>query len=85
MAHDRLPGDEIALRHEDIGNMLGVRRASVTDTLHMLEGAGAIRSSRGRLTVRSRAVLEELAGDSYGFPEAQYRRLIAPFGKSSTE
>jgi hypothetical protein len=31
--------------------------------------------------VINRERLEEIAGDSYGEPEAEYRRLIAPFGK----
>jgi hypothetical protein len=81
MCHDRLPGDEIRLPHDHIARMLGVRRATVTDALHILEGEGALSGRRGRITVRSREKLEELAGDAYGFPEAQYTRLIAPFGK----
>jgi hypothetical protein len=61
--------------------MLGVRRASVTDALHILEGEGALRGGRGCIILRDRQKLEDLAGDAYGFPEAQYSRLIAPFGK----
>lgn len=81
MCHDRLEGDEIALTHHFVGEMLGVRRASVTDALHILEGEGAIRSHRGLIIVRDRARLETLAGESYGFTEARYRELIGPFGK----
>ena len=81
MCHDRLEGDEIALTHHFVGEMLGVRRASVTDALHVLEGERAIRSHRGLIVVRERARLEAMAGDSYGFPEARYRELIGPFGK----
>ena len=40
-----------------------------------------IRSKRGRVIIRDREKLEELAGDGYGQPEAEYRRLIGPFGK----
>jgi hypothetical protein len=61
--------------------MLGVRRATVTDTLHIIEGHHAIKSSRGRIVIRDREKLERLAGDSYGFAEMHYRRSIAPFGK----
>ena len=82
MCHDRIDGDEIQLMHEHIGRMLGVRRATVTDTLHVLEGHGALRSKRGRITVRHRGILEELAGASYGSAETHYRNLIAPFGKA---
>lgn len=81
MCHDRTEGDEIQLIHQHLGRILGVRRATVTDTLHILEGLGAVRSMRGRIIVRNRARLEELAGDSYGFAEGAYRKLVAPFGK----
>jgi CRP-like cAMP-binding protein len=81
MCHDRLEGDEIALTHHFIGEILGVRRASVTDALHVLEGEGAIRSHRSLIVVRDRTRLEAIAGASYGFPEARYRELIGPFGK----
>lgn len=81
--HDRLPGDEIAMTHEEIGIMLGVRRASATDVLHILEGLHAIRSARGRIIVRDRALLEAIAGETYGDAEADYRRQIAPFPKTA--
>jgi CRP-like cAMP-binding protein len=80
MNHDRLGIENIALTHQQLGVMLGVRRASVTDTLHMLEGEHVIRSRRGSITVRDRARLRRIAGESYGFAEAEYSRLIAPFG-----
>jgi CRP-like cAMP-binding protein len=81
MCHDRIEGDDIQLLHEHIGRMLGVRRATVTDTLHLLEGHGAVRSKRGRITVKDRPLLEHLAGTAYGFAEEHYRKLIGPFGK----
>lgn len=81
MCHDRIDGDEIKLRHENIGRMLGVRRATVTDTLHILEGDGALKNRRGCILIRNRILLEELASESYGFAEDQYRQLIGPFGK----
>lgn len=79
MAHDRVRGDEVKVTHEEIAVMLAVRRASVTDALHILEGQGLIRSGRGRVTIRDRAGLRQIAGDGYGYYEAQYRRHIAPF------
>jgi CRP-like cAMP-binding protein len=83
MCHDRIDGDEIRLIHEHVGRMLGVRRATVTDALHVLEGTGAVRSSRGKITIRNRELLESLAALSYGSAERHYRVAIAPFGKSS--
>lgn len=55
-----------------------MRRAGVTDAIHILEGRGVIRARRGQITIRSRARLERVAGPSYGLPEAEYRRLIGP-------
>jgi CRP-like cAMP-binding protein len=77
MCHDRVDGDEIEITHEFMAMMLGVRRAGVTTTLHVLEGNGLIRSTRRMVAVRDRAKLEELADDAYGLPEAEYARLMA--------
>ncbi|HEX8445983.1 MAG TPA: Crp/Fnr family transcriptional regulator [Sphingomonas sp.] len=84
MCHDRIRGDELELTHEFMAIMLAVRRSSVTVTLHQLEGTRAIQARRGLVTVLDRARLEEIAGSSYGAPEAEYRRLIGPFGRSPT-
>jgi CRP-like cAMP-binding protein len=82
MRHDRVGGDILLVHHDEIADRLNVRRASVTDGLHILEGDCMIRCNRGRIAIRDRAALETFAGDSYGVVEAHYRTLIAPFGKS---
>lgn len=74
--HDRVCGDDICMTHEEFRLMLGVRRSSVTDALHKLEQDEAIRSVRGRVIVRDRERLLRLAGDTYGFAEAEYQRLL---------
>ncbi len=74
--HDRLSADEICLTHEEFRLMLGVRRSSVTEALHRLEAHHAVRALRGRVIVRDRDKLTELAGDTYGTAEQEYRRLI---------
>ncbi len=79
MCHDRVDGNEIALTHDFISLMLGVRRPSVTTALHVLEGKKLIWSERGRITIRDRSGLEEFAGNAYGKPEEEYRRLIGDF------
>ena len=79
MSHDRAEGDELPLTHEFLALMLGVRRAGVTMATHLLEGRGVIRATRGQLMVVDRKGLEEIAGGTYGVPEAEYRRLIGPF------
>jgi CRP-like cAMP-binding protein len=82
MNHDRLEGDRIKLTHDQLGVMLGVRRATVTDTLHILEGEGMIRCNRGVIEVCDRKRLLDFAGESYGAAETEYARFIAPFAKS---
>ncbi len=76
MCHDRMDGNDLPLTHDFLSLMLGVRRASVTDALHLLEGHGAIRGTRGLIIVRSRSLLKEIAGHCYGLPEAEYQRIM---------
>jgi len=82
MLHDRVEGDVLPLTHDALSAALHVRRASITDALHLLEGDRAVRCTRGRVAIRDRAVLAALAGNSYGPAEASYRALLGPFGKA---
>jgi CRP-like cAMP-binding protein len=79
MCHDRIDGDDFAITHDFLSMMLGVRRSSVTDAIHLLEGTQLIKANRGRVKILNRSNLEYLAGASYGLPEAEYRRLIGAF------
>ena len=76
MAQDRIGRPDLPLTHEFLALMLGVRRAGVTDTLNLLEGEKIIQAVRGQVIVLDRKRLQERARDSYGVPEAEYRRLI---------
>jgi CRP-like cAMP-binding protein len=76
MCDDRVDGSDLELTHEFLGIMLAVRRATVTDTLKMLEADGAISTSRGTISVLDRRRLEASAGEGYGAPEAEYQRLM---------
>ena len=76
MGHDRINGDALILTHEFLAVMLGVRRAGVTEALHILKRRGLIRADRRNITIVDRAGLEATAGRSYGIPEAEYRRLF---------
>ena len=46
MAHDRIEGDDVALSHDLIAFMLGVRRAGVGGALSDFEDKGLIATSR---------------------------------------
>ena len=76
MCDDRVPGERLAITHEFLSIMLGVRRPGVTVALQLLEGRALIRSRRGEIVIRDRAGLLELANGGYGEPEAEYIRLI---------
>ena len=76
MAHDRIGDDTLTLTHEFLSLMLGVRRPGVTEALHALRKEGLISYGRGQITVKNRKGMERIAGEAYGTPEAEYRRLI---------
>ena len=76
MAHDRLGDGPLPLTHEFLSLMLGVRRPGVTEALHVLREQGLISYGRGLITVQDRKGMERKAGEAYGTPEAEYRRLI---------
>ena len=76
MCHDRVDGDELVMTHEFVSLMLGVQRSSATLAIQALEGYRLIKAGRGRMTVRDRKALEEIADAGYGLPEAEYARLI---------
>ena len=51
---DRLPTNKLAMTQELIANMLGVRREGVTEAAGKLQKLGAIKYSRGHITVLDR-------------------------------
>jgi len=77
MAQDRIGGNTLPLTHEFLALMLGVRRAGVTETLHVLTRRRLIKPSRGQIEVLNRKGLESVAGGYYGLPEREYQRLMA--------
>jgi CRP-like cAMP-binding protein len=76
MAHDRTVADDVAITHEFLAAMLGVRRASVTVALDSFEKKNLIEARRGSITVTDREAIEKIAGHFYGVPEAEFHRLI---------
>ncbi|XXX75096.1 Crp/Fnr family transcriptional regulator [Sorangium sp. So ce134] len=76
MTHDRVGADEFPLTHEFLSQMLGVRRATVTVAVGMLQQAGLVQFTRGRVTVLSRAGLEEASCECYAIIRDGYERLL---------
>jgi Mn-dependent DtxR family transcriptional regulator len=73
---DRVGQDKFVLTHEFLAAMLGVRRASVTVAAGMLQQAGLIKYSRGRVTILDPERLEEASCECYGVVSAQHARLL---------
>ncbi len=65
MAHDRVGGNLLLLTQEFLGQMLGVRRASVALAAAELQTAGFISYSRGHIKIHNRAGLESAACECY--------------------
>ena len=76
MAHDRMHDNRLSLKHEFLALMLGVRRAGVTEALNNLKRQKLIDTGRNLIVVLNRKGIEQLAGNCYGVPEKEYRRLI---------
>jgi CRP-like cAMP-binding protein len=76
--HDRVDGDEFPLTHEFLGLMLGVRRATVTETAGALQKRGLIRYSRGVIAVVDRKGLEAAACECYQLVTEEFDRVVGP-------
>jgi CRP-like cAMP-binding protein len=63
--HDRHEGDMMNLTQEFLATMLGSQRSTVNQVAVSMSRSGAIRYSRGKVTVKSRAVLEASACECY--------------------
>jgi len=76
MSHDRVLGNEIALTQEYLGEMLGVRRASVTQAASKLKRRKLIDYHRGKIRVLDRKGLERAACECYKFIREHQDRLV---------
>jgi CRP-like cAMP-binding protein len=76
MTHDRVNGDEFALSHEFLSKMLGVRRAGVSVAAGILQKAGLIKYSRGRITIIDREGLEGISCECYRIVREEFDRLL---------
>jgi CRP-like cAMP-binding protein len=74
--HDRVHRDEFPLTQDFLAQMLGVRRATVTEAAAGLQKAGVITYKYGRITVVDRAGLEARSCECYGIIAREYARLV---------
>jgi CRP-like cAMP-binding protein len=75
---DRVPSNRIDMTQDLISNMLGVRRAGITQAASRLQAAGLIEYRRGHITVPDRAKLEAHACECYAVVKRETDRLRPP-------
>ncbi|RYF11633.1 MAG: Crp/Fnr family transcriptional regulator [Oxalobacteraceae bacterium] len=76
MSHDKLDRDDMPMTQEFLAYMLGVRRTGVSQVANTLQSTGAIRQSRGRITILDRSLLEAEACNCYRFIEDSRRKIM---------
>jgi CRP-like cAMP-binding protein len=75
---DRLGLDDLAITHEFLAEMLGVRRAGVSETAGRLQDEGLIRTGRKRVDIVDAAALEAASCECYRVLRDEYDRLLGP-------
>jgi CRP-like cAMP-binding protein len=76
LKHDRAGIKELATTHEFLAVTLGVRRATVTETVAILQKAGLIRSTRGRIALTDLSSLTAAACECYHDITEEYERVM---------
>lgn len=74
--HDRIEGDVLSLTQEFIADMLGVRRAGVTQTAQKLQEDGLILYKRGYIQILDRPRLEAYSCECFHSLKEEYARLL---------
>jgi CRP-like cAMP-binding protein len=72
MYHDRIGRDDFSLTHEFMANMLGVRRAGVSEVANELQRMGFISYRRGYVRIIDRKGMEEFACECYPVVKEKY-------------
>lgn len=75
MCHDRMQTDFLLITHEFLAIMLGTRRSSVTVAAGILQEAGLIEYTRGKVQILNRAGLEGEACECYLVVHNEFVRL----------
>lgn len=76
LTHDRVAQDVFPLTQDFLSQMLGVRRATVSQIAARFQSEGLISYSRGTMTVVDRNGIERAACECYGIIRAEFERLL---------
>jgi CRP-like cAMP-binding protein len=77
LTRDRVGADEFLLTQEFLGQMLGVRRATVSEVAGRMQEAGFITYSRGVIRICNREGLESVSCRCYAVIRDEYERMLA--------
>ncbi len=80
VASNALEDEKLPLTHEVLSHLLGVRRASVTECLDVLERGGLIHSSRGLVSIINSPGLRQVSCTCFDTIAREYRRQLSPEG-----
>jgi CRP-like cAMP-binding protein len=76
VARAALQSDEVPLTHEVLSNLLGVRRASVTECLELFEREKIIRNTRGVICINDAKRLQQVSCNCFRLIDREYRRQM---------
>jgi CRP-like cAMP-binding protein len=76
MVRDCMQANEFNLTQEFMGQMLGMRRSSVTVAAGNLSQAGLIRYNRGRITILDHQGLEDFSCECYRVIQSEFAQLL---------
>lgn len=75
LSHDRAEADKLTLTQEVLGMMLGANRPSVTNSSIVLQNAGAVKYTRGLITILDHEKLEEFSCECYRTIKEQFHHF----------
>jgi CRP-like cAMP-binding protein len=76
---EELQTETLKMTHEQIANVLGVRRESVSLAMAQHEGRGLIKGGRGRVTILDRKKLEDASCECFAIVRDQLERSVGKF------
>lgn len=83
MTGDQVGEDQFDLTHEFMGQMLGARRATVTESAQELQSDGFINYSRGHITILDRPGLTGAACECYGLVRQRFDELYSTYRQAA--
>ena len=76
LARNALGSNDIPLTHEVLAQLLGVRRASVTEGLELLQSEGLVAAKRGSIRIEKVRELESVCCECFKLIDREYERQL---------